>query len=152
MPEKTPAEQLLLQPVNSWLERTVGLAAFVIGAVLLLGFVLYAPDVVRGETPRTLGAWVVLAILLLVGLFLASVGTRLVLQRPSKNGSLTAPWVWFCAAVTWAVLATTCLVITLKNPSAEGAQATAAAALFSLLSYGAGANFRRKTRRSKSAA
>lgn len=147
MPETTRTEELLLQKADGWLGRVVGVAAAAVGAVLLLAFVVSAVALAQGDLERSPGAWGFLATLALLGTFLVTAGLRMAFRRLNGHGSIAAPWVWFCLAVTFATLAAVCLALTLANPTADGARATASAALLALLAYGAGAHFRSRARK-----
>ena len=152
MTEETPAERALLRNTSSWVDRTIGVVAMVIGMMLaLLVFALGRPFL-TGEKALSGGIITLLAVVLILTLFFVSTGLRLIFQLPNRHGSLFAPWVWF--VISGVLLATSVVFILagIKQPLLDSIQGILSALLLSLLSYGAGSHFRQKARERKRAA
>jgi hypothetical protein len=151
MTDQSPAEKALLQPGSTWLERAIGLVAMAVA--LLLALATYALGRSLLERPiQSLGVVVLFGVLLALTTLFVLAGHRLVFGQANRYGSLFAPWVWFSISAT--LLATTLFVgvVAIKHPNIESAQGILSSLLLALLSYGAGAHFRRKERAGRSAA
>ena len=141
---QSATEQLLLRPAGKILERLVGIASCLLGTLLFaaMAFLLHALFIKRNSPSLT-----TYSVLLLVGALAAlllTAGTRLLLGRPNKFGSLFAPSLWFILS---AIMLSLAVLISFTISAANfgsGAQALTSALLLALLSYGAGMHFRKR--------
>jgi hypothetical protein len=123
------------------------------GAALLLALATYALGrLLLERLIQSLGIVISFGVLLALTSLFAIAGHRLVFGQANRYGSVFAPWVWFSISAT--LLASTLFVsvAAIRHPNIESAQGILSSLLLALLSYGAGAHFRRKARARKSAA
>lgn len=152
MPHETPAERALLRATSSWLERVIGVIALIVGLFLaVVTFTLGRTSFNRAQTP-SVGIYVLLGVVLVLILFFAIAGLRLLLQTPNRFGSLFSPWVWFAISATLLLLVVVFIVVGVKQATLNTAQGAISGLLLALLSYGAGSHFRRKAREANGAA
>jgi len=97
-------EALLLQPVSSWLARTVGAVILVAGVAFSF---LIATTLYTTLARRTIGNFsgvVFICGLVLLATFLVVVGFRLLFSRPNKYQSLLSPSVWMFLGLAFTLL------------------------------------------------
>ena len=138
----TPIQEVLLAPSGRHLEKAVGWVSALIAA-LLAAFDLFLVAPIALGRFKELGLWALLAFSVALTYFFASVGYRLIRERPNSVGSVASPATWFTCFGLLAALSLAFVVAAVVEREFLFAQGAALSGLLALLAFGAASHFRR---------
>jgi hypothetical protein len=134
-------QQFLLAPSGRHFEKGVGCVSALIAAVLAAFDVFLLVPMSTGNF-KNFGLFSLLVISLALTYFFASVGYRLIRNRPNLVGSVAAPALWFACFLIFAALSIAFVSSAVLKHDFNFAQGAALSGLLALLAFGAGSHFR----------
>lgn len=141
---ESSAEKFLLQPVEPRMSHFFGGICILCG-LALASLVIWFSFAALGRGLTTIGPYVFLIIVGALSGLMLSFGYRLLARRPNRYGSLLSPATWFVFALLFLFIGAGGLIVSLMGRDFRHLDGVFGALLFSLLSYGAGSHFMRKT-------
>ena len=104
-----------LQPVATWLARSVGAVLACIGALLCVLLIWAASRIAAQDRTIEPVVPIVGAAILFVALFCCIAGARLLLNKPNRHGSILPPLGWYAMAFASSASAVTITVTALRG-------------------------------------
>ena len=139
-------QDTLLTPGPRYFEKPIGYVCVLVAAALAAFDTFLLLTMVRGQG-KLLGLAVVLVCSTPLIYFFATVGRRLILNRPNTFGSIASPAAWFTCFAVFLFLTLLFIATAILKRDVGLAQGATMSALLALLAFGAASHFRRRTDR-----
>jgi hypothetical protein len=141
----TPNEPIASTHGGIWLQCSVGAIALVVGIALAWLFAFIATKVAARPIGIDITVLVVESLVGGAALFFLTIGWRMALNRPNKQGSILSPWLWYLLAVFFLVCAAAIAYQITTQQQFNNLEVPATAFVFSLLAALAGRRVARKS-------
>ena len=141
--QPNPLQDTLLMPGTRSFERAVGWVCVLIVAGLAVFEIFLLQALFRGNG-KLWGILALLAFSTALIYFFATVGRRLILNRPNSFGSLASPTVWFTCFGVFGLFTLVTVAVAIAKRDFASAQAATSSALLALLAFGAALHFRQR--------
>ena len=141
--QPNPLQDTLLMPGPRYFERAVGWVCVLIAA----GLAAFEIFLLRALFSGNGKLWGILALLFFstaLIYFFATVGRRLILNRPNTFDSIASPVVWFTCFGVFGFLTLLFIAFAIAKRDFALAQGATFSALLALLSFGAASHFRHR--------
>lgn len=136
-------QDALLTPGPRYFEKSIGYGCVLIATALAAFDIVLLLTLIRGKgNPMGLGALMACTAILLY--FFATVGRRLILNRPNTFGSIATPTVWLACFAVFGALTLLFITLAIAKRDLGLAQGATMSALLALLAFGAASHFRRR--------
>ena len=139
----TPIQEALLAPSGRHLKKSVGWVSALIAAILAAFDLFLVVPIVGGRFKQP-GLWALLALSVALTYFFASVGYRLIQDKPNSVGSIASPATWFTCFGLFVALSLAFVLAAVVQRDLLFAQGAAVSGLLALLAFGAASHFRRR--------